>query len=139
MKRVEWDRTRPVWEDIPSLVAAWAFGSARDGQVRDGADVDIGLLLETAPDLDELADIRAALQDALDIDDIDLIVLNEASPTLRFEAISGRPLFCRDADRRAEFASLTAREYEDEMAMVAKAMSDRELYGSGRTSTEGTR
>lgn len=125
MKRIEWDRTRPVWEDVSGLVSAWAFGSAQDGQIRDGADVDIGLLLDANPNLDELAETRAALQKALDIDDIDLVVLNEASPILRFEAISGRPLFCRDADRRAEFASLTAREYEDEMAMVARAMRER--------------
>ena len=125
MTRIEWERTRPVWEDVASPIAAWAFGSGQDGHMRDGADVDIGLLVDAKPDLDELADIRADLQKALDIDDIDLTVLNDASPILRFEAISGRPIFCRDADRRAEFASLTAREYEDEMAMVAKAMRDR--------------
>jgi len=32
------------------------------------------------------------------------------------EAILGQPLFCRDLARRAEFASLTARKYKDEMA-----------------------
>jgi hypothetical protein len=32
---------------------------------------------------------------------------------------------CRDLGHRAEFASLTAREYEDEMAMVQKALAYR--------------
>jgi hypothetical protein len=65
------------------------------------------------------------LQSALNIEEIDLVVLNKANPILRFEAISGRSLFCRDLSRRAEFASLTAREYEDSMAMVERALAER--------------
>ena len=41
---------------------------------------------------------------------------------VRFEAISGQSLFCRDLARRAEFASLTARKYEDEMAFWQRAL-----------------
>ncbi|MCB0197365.1 MAG: hypothetical protein KDJ65_35790 [Anaerolineae bacterium] len=85
--------------------------------MRDGGDIDIGILVETAPSLDELLDLLGRLQDALQFEDIDLIVLNEANPILRFEALSGRSLFCRDLSRRAEFASLTAREYEESMAL----------------------
>jgi hypothetical protein len=40
------------------------------------------------------------------------------------EVISGRPIFCRDAGERAIFASLTAREYENEMAMTLRASMD---------------
>jgi hypothetical protein len=45
------------------------------------------------------------------------VVLNDASPILRFEALCGRRICCADENRCAEFASLTAREYEDEMAL----------------------
>jgi hypothetical protein len=74
------------------------------------------------PTLDELAVLRSALQDALAFDEIDLVVLNEASPILRFEAISGRPVYTSDLEARATFASLTAREYEDEMAQWRLAL-----------------
>jgi hypothetical protein len=41
---------------------------------------------------------------------------------LRFEAISGQPVFCRDLARRAEFAALSAGEYEDETAFWQRAL-----------------
>ena len=61
-------------------------------------------------------DLLGRLQDALGLDEVDLVVLNDANPILRFEAVSGRRLFTRDLLALAEFVSLTAREYEDEMA-----------------------
>lgn len=104
------------------IVAAWHFGSTQKGNIRSGADIDIGVLFDRMPSLDELADLRAALQDALDFDEIDLVVLNEASPILRFEAVSGAPVYTADMERRAGFVSLTAREYEDEMAWWRRAL-----------------
>ena len=46
------------------------------------------------------------------------MMLNGASPTLRFEVLSENPVFRRDPDGRAAFAFLTAREYEDEMTVL---------------------
>jgi len=80
------------------------------------------VLFYKKPLLDELADLRICLQNALVFDDIDLVVLNDTSPTLRFEAVSGRPVYVTDMERRASFTSLTAREYEDEMAQWRLAL-----------------
>ena len=124
-KIIDWEQAQPVWEAAANVIAAWAFGSAQDGHVRSGGDVDIGILFEAAPSLDELTGLLARLQNAFQIEDIDLVPLNEANPILRFEAVSGRPLFCRDPGRRAEFVSLTAREYEDEMAFLERSMANR--------------
>lgn len=122
MSRVDWRRAEKIWAARAGVIAVWAFGSAQRGEITAGSDLDIGVLFESPPSLDERASLRADLQQALQVDEIDLVVLNEASPVLRFEAISGRPVFCRDRGRRAEFASLTAREYEDEMAMLQQAL-----------------
>lgn len=111
-----------VWRARPEIVAAWLFGSAQNAGWRQGSDVDLGILVQGRPSLNFLADLRLALQEALAFDDIDLVPLNEASPVLRFEAVSGRRLFCRDEDATTEFVSLTAREYEDEMAMLHRAL-----------------
>ena len=70
----------------------------------------------------EWAKLRADLQQALQIEEIDLVTLNGANPILRFEAISGRSLFCRDMGNRAAFVSLAAREYEDEIGWVEHRM-----------------
>ena len=105
-----------------NVVAAWVFGSAQEGIVRVGGDIDIGVLFGRKPSLDELIDLRICLQNALAYDDIDLVVLNDTSPILRFEAVSGRLVYVIDRVRCATFVSLTAREYEDEMAQWRMAL-----------------
>ena len=111
-----------VWQDMPEVIAAWVFGSSRDRHVGPSSDVDIAVLFESLPPLAAQLALLAKLQSALQLVDIDVVVLNNANPILRFEAISGQPLFCRDLGRRAEFASLTARESEDEMAFWQRAL-----------------
>jgi len=111
-----------VFEPINNVVATWVFGSAKDGYVKSGSDLDIGVLFSAVPSLDERVILREYLQKSLQFDDIDLVILNEASPITRFEAICGRLVFVRDQNRWAEFFSLTAREYEDEMAFLQKGM-----------------
>jgi len=122
---IELDALLPVWKNAPDVVAAWAFGSAQDGQVRPGSDVDIGVLMARPPTFDEQLDLLGRLQDTLGLDEVDLVILNDANPILRFEAVSGRRLFTRDLLALAEFVSLTAREYEDEMAQYERALSQR--------------
>ena len=108
-----------------NVVAAWVFGSAKSGKVSDGADLDIGVFFQSRPGLEELVALRADLQKALHFDEIDLVVLNDSSAILRFEAASGRRVYCRDAGHCAEFVSLAAREYEDEMAMLGRYLARR--------------
>ena len=114
---IDWSKTETIFEETPNVVAAWVFGSAQEGRVRPGGDVDIGILYDRLPTLVERFDLLARLERVLAFAEIDLVPLNEANVVLRFEAASGRSLFCRDLTQRAEFVSLTAREYEMAMAL----------------------
>ena len=134
-RAIDWASLQPIWATTPDLVAAWAFGSARDGQVRDGGDVDVGLLMARQPSFDEQLDLLGRLQDALGLDEVDLVILNEAHVILRFEAVSGRRLFVRNLPALAEFVSLTAREYEDEMVQYQRAMRWRAELSEARART----
>ena len=122
---IDWQRAADVLAAAEGVVAAWIFGSAQLGRAGPASDLDIGVLFEEVPSLRQRAELRAGLQQALDFDDIDLLVLNEAGPIARFEAISGRAVWCQDRDRRAAFVSLSAREYEDEMALLRRWMVNR--------------
>jgi predicted nucleotidyltransferase len=124
-KIIDWDRAQSVWKARPEIIAAWVFGSARDGHVRVGSDLDIGVFMKSVPSMDEQLELVAELESALRIGNIDLVILNEVNPILRFEAISGCAIYCSDMSRRAEFASLTAREYEDEMALWERTLKSR--------------
>lgn len=119
---VDWAVADQVWQDYPQVVAAWAFGSGQNGQVKAGSDLDIGLLLAHVPTLDERLDLMWALQRAFSMVEVDVVVLNGCSSVLRFEAVSGRVLFCRDMEHLATFVSLTAREYEDDMALFGRGL-----------------
>ena len=100
----------------PRVVMAVLFGSARDGEVRPGSDVDIGVLLSPAPTpLEFYAFYQETAARLSGIPELDLVDLNGANSVLAFEALCGRRLFVRDADAAATFASRVAREYEDDM------------------------
>ncbi len=109
MQAVAIEKAETVLAADANVVAAWVFGSAQDGSVRPGSDLDIGVLFRSKPVLDELTDLLLGLQRALNFEGVDLVVLNGASSILRFEAISGHAIYCRDANERAEFVSLSAR------------------------------
>ena len=86
------------------------------------------LVLFTSPlSLDDLAVLRAALQQATQVDDIDLVSLNQASSILRFEAVSGRLIIKRDTAQLVEFVSLTAREYEFDLALLQSGLHQRQV------------
>ena len=118
-------RLKEVFESYPQVVAAWLFGSASKGKRRPDSDIDIGVLFEKKPTLDEWLDLHADLQDALHSDAVDLVILNGASAILRFETLCGQALYCRNLEERATFASLTARQYEESMALIARGYAAR--------------
>lgn len=120
MQHLDWEKLQNMWHHHPQVIAVWVFGSAQDGFVRTGSDVDFGVLFYEKPRLDDLVDLRAELQETLQLEDIDVVPLNDASPILRFEALCGRCLYSADDVRRVEFTSCASREYEDEMAMLEK-------------------
>ena len=105
-----------VFARDPRVQLAVLFGSSRDGFVRPGSDVDIGVLL--APPLSPLEFYRFYQQTAArlkGIDPLDLVDLHSADSILAFEALCGVRLFVRDADTMAAFTSQVARQYEDDM------------------------
>jgi len=80
----------------------YAFGSvAREGG-GPRSDLDLAVLLAARPSWEEERELRAAL--AATVPRVDLVILNDAPPTLRFEVITGgRCLFARDSREQAEF------------------------------------
>jgi predicted nucleotidyltransferase len=102
-----------------NVLCAWLFGSHSTGRATENSDIDIGILVRQELDLQEFLSLQGCLQDALEVDNIDLVVLNSASPTLRFEAINGELLVNRDPDMMARFVSVTCREYESVAQMLA--------------------
>jgi predicted nucleotidyltransferase len=127
-KHIDLARLTAILEGFRSVEYAIAFGSARDGIVHAGSDLDIAvsLMRADAQDIDYLMKIMGRIEDAFGVT-CDLTVLNTAGPVLRHEALKGRILFVRP-DREREFSDFYARtcaEYEDLMAWRARQLAYR--------------
>lgn len=104
----------------PRVILATLFGSAREGVIRPGSDVDIGVLLSPALTPLEFYAFYVEMTARLKtIAELDLVDLNHAGSVLAFEALCGRRLVVRDRDAVAAFSSRVAREYEDDMLHAA--------------------
>jgi predicted nucleotidyltransferase len=128
IKRIDVDRLAAVLEGIEDVEYAMIFGSAQDGVVHAGSDLDVAVWLTQAdgPTIDRLAQIVGKVEDALGVS-CDLAVLNTAGPVLRHEALQGRVLFVRLA-READFSEFyvrTCAEYEDLMAWRTRQLAYR--------------
>ena len=109
-----------VMAEDPRVVLAVIFGSARNGTVRLGSDVDIGVLLSPAMTPSEFFRFYVEMTAKLKgIPELDLIDLNHAGSVLAFEALCGRRLLVRDKEAVAAFSSRVAREYESDMLHAA--------------------
>ncbi len=117
------DRLARGLAQVPGLVAAYLFGSHGRGNAAASSDVDVAVLLNGVPDLDSVGGVLAVCQDTLEREDVDLVVLNTATPILAFEAISGRRILTVSPSETAGFESLVSREYEDELARLTRASS----------------
>jgi predicted nucleotidyltransferase len=127
-KPIDLGRLAAILGDIEPIKYAMVFGSARDGMVHAGSDLDVAVSLADpdAESVDRLLEIVGKVEDALGVT-CDLTVLNTAGPVLRHEALQGRILFVRP-DREDEFAEFyvrTCAEYEDLMAWRARQLAYR--------------
>ncbi len=109
-----------AFAEDPRVILATIFGSAKDGTVRSGSDVDIAVLLSPALTPLEFYAFYVEMTARLStIPELDLVDLNHAGSVLAFEALCGRRLFVRDPEAVATFSSRVAREYEDDMLHAA--------------------
>ena len=102
---------RALREAAPGgLVSAYLFGSHAEGRAHRESDVDVGVLLAwdvhstAAARFDERLRLAGLLATAHRADRIDVVVLNDAPPTLgRRIVTSGRRIFCADHERDHAF------------------------------------
>ena len=124
-------RQRPV-------LLTYLFGSQTTGHTHAESDIDVAVLLDASLTADERFAERLTLIDALSrllgTDNVDVVILNEASPLLAYEVLrSGVLLYCTDDNARVEFQVCTLRTYEDTAPLrqiLATAMAERIKAGT---------
>jgi hypothetical protein len=110
--------------DRPGVVAASLFGSQASGTAGALSDVDLAVWLEPRRSRHQRArlarDLRATVAETLATDEVDLAVLNDASPLLRHRAIrDGVRLVERDRDARVRLEARALLDYLDTVPLRA--------------------
>ena len=118
MTTIDLDRLKDLFCRCDDVAAAMVFGSAQQGVVRDGGDLDVAVLYRRTPSPNRLFELMAEITETIGFDNVDLVSLNKASTVLAFEALNGTVICRNDRAWLAAFSSLIAREYEDEMAQL---------------------
>lgn len=98
------------------VVAAFLFGSVAREDARPGSDVDIAVLLDRQAPVAPLraATLASEAMEVLGRDDVDVVVLNGATPLLRHRvARDGEVLFARSNTDVAEFVIRALHEFVD--------------------------
>ena len=98
----------------PAVEAVYVFGSEAAGTATKGSDIDLAIVASGPVTLAEELRLRAIAVEELRRDDIDFVILNHATPLLRYEVITrGRRLFAHDAAVADAFELRAMAEYFD--------------------------
>ena len=100
----------------PAIFFALLHGSAKDGQVNAGSDIDIALYIDGKATLETYISAADAVRQVCPAAEPDIGILNNAEPVYCFEALKGKLLLNKDMETYLRFFSLTCRQYESQMA-----------------------
>jgi predicted nucleotidyltransferase len=134
---------------LDGVVLAYLFGSHARGRAWAHSDVDVAVLLDGYPDADRCFEMRleiiGGLMELFHTDDVDVLILNQAPPALRYAVLrDGIVLFCRDRQAMIEFRLRALNEYLDFKPILkrhARAILDKARKGkllSGYNPYRGT-
>lgn len=96
------------------VVVAYVFGSAARGTLGESSDVDVAVLLVPDHDPRRRLQLSAAVQAVMAPRRVDLVLLNDAPPSLAFRVLrDGRQLVCADPQAAADHREEVLRRYLD--------------------------
>jgi predicted nucleotidyltransferase len=119
------DALAQYFASLDEVVLAYLFGSHARGQAWARSDVDVAVLLEDRPVdghcLDMRLEVIGGLMEILHTDDVDVLILNQAPPALRYAVLrDGLLFFCRDRQAMIEFRVRALNEYLDFRPMLKR-------------------
>ena len=108
---------KELFEPLDYIIFAYLFGSYATGKVWAMSDIDIAVYVDPRKvnDLFKLKlRLLGMLNDAFKTDKIDLVILNEAPPVLKYEVlVKGILIFTKDKEIHTEFYLRATKEFFD--------------------------
>ncbi|WP_338833930.1 hypothetical protein MHLNE_03080 [Moorella humiferrea] len=112
MDKKIYKQLKSYFNEQQNIRMAFLFGSLAKGRARPGSDADVGIYLEPGYTRQDIYRIWNELEDMLGLK-VDLLVLNEATPSLVWTALKGKRLFIRDQSFYIQYMLDISREAED--------------------------
>ncbi|MGI6285867.1 nucleotidyltransferase domain-containing protein [Neomoorella humiferrea] len=112
MDKKIYKQLKSYFNEQQNIRMAFLFGSRAKGRARPGSDADVGIYLEPGYTRQDIYRIWNELEDMLGLK-VDLLVLNETTPSLAWTALKGKPLFIRDQSFYIRYMLDISREAED--------------------------
>jgi len=101
-------------DEIPQVEFAYIFGSRARGDAGSLSDVDVAVFLDYRVSFFEWRlRLMEDLAKVLGSEHFDLVILNDASPVLKYEVIRERCVIKESKNRRVEFEARVLGEYLD--------------------------
>jgi predicted nucleotidyltransferase len=118
--------TQAIRENFPDVSFVYLFGSAKNGVVKPGSDIDIAAYYE-GKDIFFRFSMESIIEKIIPDIPIDIVELQKAGPVLAFEVLCGTPLFIREEcmEKYLDFYTRTCCLYEDEIYWMKKRLTYR--------------
>ncbi len=125
----QYNRLADFFSKQEQVRLAYLFGSVAKGKAGKLSDVDIAVLLDESLNKKQRFDLQLELisdiSEILKTDKIDLVVINEAPLSLKFEIIKANyPLFIRDRMEKIDFEQMVMSRYLDRRYYEKRASSE---------------
>jgi uncharacterized protein len=119
---------RTFLSERQEILLAFLYGSFVSKRMRPSSDVDIGILFNSVPEMDAINEVTEELSSILQRE-IDLAVLNHASPVLKMQILKkGILLYARDKKHLYRFFVDTVNQYDD-LKQIRKTCEENILRG----------
>jgi predicted nucleotidyltransferase len=104
------ERLRPMLAGEPRIAAAWLFGSAARGELRQDSDIDVGVVfvcgMSAREREDVLVDLASRLESVTAPRPLDLVALEDQGHVFVHRALQdGKRIVVNDEERRVDFES----------------------------------
>ena len=106
------ERLQKFFTEENNIRLAFLMGSFAKGTARKDSDVDVAVLFDQHPASREIFELKDSLTVLLK-KEIDLIVLNNAGPVIRMQALKTGILLYKTPDSYEDFFTRTINEYDD--------------------------
>jgi hypothetical protein len=125
-------KSPPFFGRRPEIRFVYLFGSVAKGIQNKLSDVDLGVFVDSSTLSSKLhpygfrAYLITELMELLKSDRVDVVILNEASPLLRFQVVRyGLPIYERDRPERIQFQASAFCRYFDLLPLLKVHYSNR--------------